>query len=125
VFQLGLVACELFTGKNPLRHGGPRKPVELDTLPDLSGPIGATIKARLEEMIVIRTDDRLPASVLLPRWLDLYRAVVRRGAGHRTPAVRESVAPPVEKAAPAEEKLTPLEEKPPTEGEKSPEAPEQ
>jgi serine/threonine-protein kinase len=32
VFQLGLVAAELFTGKNPLRHGGPAAPVELNPL---------------------------------------------------------------------------------------------
>jgi hypothetical protein len=32
---------------------------------DLSGPIGATIKARLEEMIVIKTDDRRQTAALL------------------------------------------------------------
>ena len=44
----------------------------------MPGPIGETIKARLEEMIVIKTDDRLPARLLLPRWFDLYRTVIRR-----------------------------------------------
>ena len=135
VFQLGLVASELFTGKNPLRHGGPKTPVQLDPLPDLPGPIGATIKVRLEEMIVLKTDDRLPARLLLPRWLDLYCAMVRRqGAGQRTPVVRERATPPLEKIAPAEEKPTPPDEKLATpdsaggpapenvsEGEKSPE----
>jgi serine/threonine protein kinase len=111
VFQLGLVACELFTGKNPLRHGGPKTPVQLDPLPDLSGPIGATIKARLEEMIVIKTDDRLPANLLLPRWLDLYRAVLRRGAGQRTPVVREPTTRPVEKTSPPKEKPPSQDEK--------------
>jgi serine/threonine protein kinase len=104
VFQLGLVASELFTGKNPLRHGGPKTPVQLDALPDLPGPIGATIKARLEEMIVLKTKDRMPAGLLLPLWLDLYRAVVRRqGAGRRTPVVREPAAPPGEKTSPPDE----------------------
>jgi hypothetical protein len=137
VFQLGLVACELFTGKNPLRHGGPKTPVQLDPLPDLPSPIGATIKARLEEVIVIKTDDRLPARLLLPLWLDLYRAVVRRGAGRRTPVVREPATSPVEKPAPPMEKPPPQGENPTTpdpvggpatkdvvEGRKPPEEPE-
>ncbi len=93
VFQLGLVAAELFTGKNPLRHGGPNKPVQLDPLADLFGPIGPigeTIKARLEEMIVIKTESRQPARFLLPRWLDLYRTVIRS----QSPRVREPVVSP-------------------------------
>jgi serine/threonine protein kinase len=113
VFQLGLVACELFTGKNPLRHGGPKTPVQLDPLPDLPGPLGATIKARLEEMIVIKTEDRLPASLLLPRWLDLYRTVVRgQNKGQRTPVVREAAKAPAEKPAPLKKKSPPQDEKP-------------
>lgn len=78
VFQLGLVASELFTGKNPLVPGGPKKPVELEPLADLPGPAGEIIKARLEEMIVIDTETRLPAFRLLPLWLDLYRSLIRR-----------------------------------------------
>ena len=78
VFQLGLVAAELFTGKNPLRHAGPAKPVELDPLGDIPGALGQSIKALLEEMLVIDTASRLPAVRLLPRWLDLYRTAVRR-----------------------------------------------
>ena len=91
VFQLGLVAAELFTGKNPLRPGGPKKPVELEPLDDLFGPVGETIKARLEEMIVIDTEARLPARLLLPRWLDLYRTVIRR---QNAAVVREPAASP-------------------------------
>jgi serine/threonine protein kinase len=74
VFQLGLVAAELFTGRNPLRSGGPTTPCQLEPLALLPGPVGETIKARLEEMIVIDTQSRLSASRLLPLWLDLYRA---------------------------------------------------
>jgi serine/threonine-protein kinase len=95
VFQLGLVACELFTGKNPLRPGGPKKTVQLEPLVDLPGSIGETIKARLEEMIVIDTQARLPARLLLPRWLDLYRTVIRHhGPRQRTPVVLPPAAPP-------------------------------
>jgi serine/threonine protein kinase len=77
VFQLGLVAAELFTGKNPLRSGGSRKPVELEPLGGLPGSVGETVEARLEEMTVIDTKNRLPASRLLPLWLDLYLTVTR------------------------------------------------
>jgi len=94
VFQLGLVAAELFTGKNPLRHGGPEGPVQLETLGELPGLVGATIRARLEEMIVMDTAARLPAQRLLPRWLDLYRTVSRRqGPRQRVPVVRAPAAP--------------------------------
>ena len=77
VFQLGLVAAELFTGRNPLRHGGPATPVELDPLGDVPGSLGQSIKSRLEEMLVMDAASRLPAVRLLPRWLDLYRTSIR------------------------------------------------
>lgn len=101
VFQLGLVASELFTGKNPLRPGGPKKSFQLEPLADLPGPVGETIKARLEEMIVMETEARLPARLLLPRWLDLYRTVIRR-RGPRQPdlVVRAPAAPPGGEAEP-------------------------
>jgi hypothetical protein len=99
LFQLGLVASELFTGKNPLRPGGPKKPVQLELLADLPGPDGGTIKARLEEMIVIDTGTRLPARLVLPRWLDLYRSVSRRqGPGQRDPVLRDPAVPPGEES---------------------------
>ena len=100
VFQLGLVAAELFTGKNPLRPGGPKKPVELGPLEDLLGPVGETIKARLEEMIVIDTEARLPACLLLPRWLDLYRTVIRQRPGQCATVVREPALSPGGESAP-------------------------
>jgi eukaryotic-like serine/threonine-protein kinase len=81
VFQLGLVACELFLRKNPLRHAGPEVAVELESIADLPGTVGKTITARLKEMIVIDTKARLPARQLLPLWLDLYRTVSSR-QGH-------------------------------------------
>jgi eukaryotic-like serine/threonine-protein kinase len=93
VFQLGLVATELFTGKNPLLAGGPKSPVKLEPVGDLPGPVGESIKARLEEMLVIKTEARLPVRRLLPRWLDLYRTVVRRqGPRQRAPIVRDALA---------------------------------
>jgi len=89
VFQLGLVASELFTGKNPLRPGGPTKPVELELLPHSPDPVWETIKVRLEEMIVLETETRLPAYSLLPLWLNLYSAVLRRQRPRqRAPIVR-------------------------------------
>jgi serine/threonine protein kinase len=78
VFQQGLVAAELFTGRNPLRHGGPNKPIELEPRDDLPGPFGDTIKSRLDEMIVVNTKNRLPAHRLLRRWIELYQTMIRR-----------------------------------------------
>jgi serine/threonine protein kinase len=95
VFQLGLVAAELFTGKNPLKAGGPSNPVELEPLGDPSGPVGESIKARLEEMMIIDTKDRSPVHVLLPLWLDLYRTVIRgQRPGQRARVVGEAVDSP-------------------------------
>lgn len=87
VFQLGLVASELFTKKNPLKPAGPKTPVELEPLASMPGPIGETIKARLEEMIVIDSEARLPARQLLPLWLDLYRTVIRRQGARKRDTV--------------------------------------
>ncbi|MBL8794738.1 MAG: protein kinase [Planctomycetia bacterium] len=78
VFQLGLVVAELFTGKNPLRPGGASKPIKLDEIDNISGPLGPSIKTRLEEMLAIPTGSRLPASRLLPLWMDLYRTLEKR-----------------------------------------------
>lgn len=84
------MAAELFTGKNPLKAAAPNKPVELEPLGDASGPVEESIKARLEEMMIIDTKDRPPVHVLLPRWLELYRAVIRRQpSGQRTLVERE------------------------------------
>jgi hypothetical protein len=87
VFQLGLVACEMFTRTNPLRPGGPRTTVRLDPLQLMAAPAEEAIRARLEEMIVIDTEARLPARRLLPLWLDLYRIV----SGHDHPKRRDPV----------------------------------
>lgn len=94
VFQLGLVAAELFTGKNPLRHAGPSQPVELEPLGEVPGPLGSSLRALLEEMLVLDTAARLPASRLLPRWLDLYRTAIRReNARQRAALLQQSALP--------------------------------
>jgi hypothetical protein len=101
VFQLGLVASELFTGKNPLRAGGPNQQVQLEPLDQLPGPVGATIKAQIEEMLVIDTKVRPPARILLPHWLDLYRTMIRhQRARQRAPVVRDPTAPRGGESAP-------------------------
>jgi serine/threonine protein kinase len=88
VFQLGLVAAELFTGKNPLRHAGPKKPVELEPLDDLPGAVGGALKARVEEMLLVDTHRRESANVLLSRWIDLYHAVLRGRTMNRSHQAR-------------------------------------
>jgi|GEM_PF-3882506 len=75
VFQLGLVACELFTGANPLIDDNPLKPIRLNTTAIdqfRESTINEAIQSRLHEMITIETSKRPPAYKLLPLWLDLY-----------------------------------------------------
>ncbi len=93
VFQLGLVAAELFTGKNPLRHAGPAKPIELDPLGDVPGALGQPVKSLLEEMLIMDTASRLSADRVLSRWLDLYRTAVRRENTRQRTAKYQQVAP--------------------------------
>ncbi len=101
VFQLGLVAAELFAGKNPLRHGGTGKPVELDPLDDIPHLLGPWIKSELEQMLVIETASRLPASLLLPRWIELFRTLIRRqDAGQRSARLGQEQADTPPKVAP-------------------------
>jgi serine/threonine protein kinase len=103
VFQLGLVAAELFTGKNPLRPAGAAKPIQLDPLASIPGALGQVIRTRLEEMLVVDTKSRWPASRLLPLWLDLYRTLIRRQDDERRAArlaQRQVIEPPPPPPAP-------------------------
>jgi serine/threonine-protein kinase len=82
VFQLGLVAAEVFTGKNPLRHGAATKPVEMAPIDDIPGPLGP-VKSLIEEMLIVDTARRPSADRLLPLWVDLYCSMVRRKNAER------------------------------------------
>lgn len=72
VFQLGLVAAELFTGHNPLSAGAPHTPVSLQAISDVDGKLGLRIKLLLGQMLTINTSERPTASRMLDQWQDLY-----------------------------------------------------
>ncbi|MBA4192162.1 MAG: hypothetical protein C0467_29655 [Planctomycetaceae bacterium] len=83
VFQLGLVASELFTGKNPLKHSGPGNPIELEPLGDISGPLGEPIRGLLTSMLEPDTNVRPTASAALLNWQELFLTAGKRQAARR------------------------------------------
>jgi serine/threonine-protein kinase len=72
VFQLGLVAAELFTGTNPLRPTGGMKEIELNPLAEISGRHAETVIALLKDMLILPTADRITAAEALDRWQKLF-----------------------------------------------------
>jgi serine/threonine protein kinase len=71
VFQFGLVIAELFTGKNPLPPGSPKKPVELDPLGEVAGPLSERVKFLIGRMLTTETQLRPRADEILRQWQDL------------------------------------------------------
>lgn len=71
VFQLGLVAAELFTGQNPLDQKGGAKRVELNPLAPVPGRHSDSVSARLNEMLVRDTHNRIIARDALRLWQEL------------------------------------------------------
>jgi serine/threonine-protein kinase len=78
LFQLGLVAAEVFTGKNPLLHDSPRSPIRLEDVADVDGPLGAPIRALIQKMLIPDTDQRPSASDVIGEWQELYLEALRR-----------------------------------------------
>ena len=74
VFQLGLVATELFTGMNPLNPKGKDKKVELNPPGTVPGKHADTITALLMDMLNRDTDSRISARDALRRWQELLVA---------------------------------------------------
>ncbi len=69
IFQLGLVASELFSGRNPLKPADKfLDPVELEELRPISGSLGAVIKDGIESMLVLEPKARESISRLLEQW---------------------------------------------------------
>jgi serine/threonine-protein kinase len=83
LFQLGLVAAELFTGKNPLLPDRPEKPLRMQAISEVPGPLGAPIRSLLEQMLIAETAQRPSASDLLGKWQELYLALRRREHAER------------------------------------------
>lgn len=71
IFQLGLVAAELFTDRNPLKDEGGARKVELGPLAAVPGRRSATITALVSEMLVYDKKDRITAREALRQWQDL------------------------------------------------------
>jgi serine/threonine protein kinase len=72
VFQLGLVAAEMFTGKNPLVPDNSGQPIKLNKIDDIQGPLGPTIKELIEQMLAEDKANRPTASKQLSAWQGLY-----------------------------------------------------
>ena len=83
VFQLGLVAAELFTGTNPLVPDNPGKPPRLRPLANVPGSLGAPIKSLLEQMLILETKLRPSASELSIGWQALLLAQHKRNHSER------------------------------------------
>ncbi len=71
IFQLGLVAAELFTGQNPLNPKGGAKRVEVNPLAPVPGRHGVAVAALLADMLATDTQDRITARDALGRWQEL------------------------------------------------------
>jgi serine/threonine protein kinase len=79
VFQLGLVLCELFTGKNPCRV--PQNildDVELNPMGHIPGAAGAGIAALLKRMLVIDPTQRETIDAFLDPFLGVFQDVATR-----------------------------------------------
>jgi serine/threonine protein kinase len=90
VFQLGLVAAELFTGLNPLKHEGAAKPVTLTEIPKIQGKLGEPIRNLLAQMLIINTANRPSASDILSQFQELYLAEHRRERTSATPSPQKT-----------------------------------
>jgi serine/threonine protein kinase len=65
VFQLGLVVAEIFFNRNPLKRADIDADIELEALPERQGTHFPRIKALVERMLVVDSNDReLPESLL-------------------------------------------------------------
>ncbi|NQV27203.1 MAG: protein kinase [Rhodopirellula sp.] len=78
VFQLGLVAAEMFTGRNPEKraeHNGFLSDVELNQLGFVPGSSGGMIAAIIRSMLETDTANRPDAGSLLEQWKGVFFSV--------------------------------------------------
>lgn len=79
VFQLGLVLCELFTGRNPAcRPQDHLEPLEMEALGNIPGGLSGGIAGLLNRMIIMDPQERPAASELLDGWQGLFSNAVDR-----------------------------------------------
>ncbi len=78
VFQLGLVAAELFTGRNPQKraeHDNFKSRVILEPLRYVPGSRGGMIKTLIHSMLVFDPEKRPAVADLLDQWRDFFFAI--------------------------------------------------
>jgi serine/threonine protein kinase len=78
VFQLGLVAAEIFCGRNPLKAAARKTdPIELEDLRSVPGRHGDTIKSLIQRMLVDDAAARESVEELLDPWEGVLNDVSR------------------------------------------------
>lgn len=80
VYQLGLVAAELFTGQNPqkiVKHDNMQCDVEREKIRHIKGGKGGMINRYITDMLSEKREDRPALDMLLGQWLDLFSEVAR------------------------------------------------
>jgi len=101
VFQLGLVAAELFTGENPLLPAPPEEPLEINPIPNIGGPLGQSVKSLLEQMLIQDTSKRPSAADMLGKWQELFLTLCRRERDDERAAKMRMTSKPTMSVAPA------------------------
>jgi len=81
VFQLGLVAAELFTGRNPAiapKNNNLLSPLELENVRWISGKLGGGISKLIQRMLIVDPDERETAEQLLDPWQGVFNEAISR-----------------------------------------------
>lgn len=79
VFQLGIVLCELLTGKNPCKPSADMlAPVVLDPVSHVPGSLGAGIAGLLKRMLIMDPQLRPEAEQLMDGWSGVFKDAVQQ-----------------------------------------------
>jgi hypothetical protein len=95
------VAAELFTGENPLLPAPPEKPLEINPIPNIDGPLGQSVKSLLEQMLIQDTSKRPSAADMLGKWQELFLTLCRRERDDERAAKMRMASKPTMSVAPA------------------------
>jgi eukaryotic-like serine/threonine-protein kinase len=73
IFQMGLVACHLFTGRNPLiASHNILETIKLEPIGEIGGSLGSSISALIKRMLQIEPSYRPTAKELLDPWREVF-----------------------------------------------------
>jgi serine/threonine protein kinase len=79
LFQLGLVAPQLFTGWNPQKKADVlTDPIDLESIGYIPGVVGPRIKQSIEQMLKMDPNGRPSASELIDSWEGIFIEVVNQ-----------------------------------------------